>query len=109
MVLKILPIFIVYQIAQKFGGSIGWVDEKELSKKIFNQIKGLKINEFTDPIQNGGSFLIIKIDDVKYIKKKINIKKELNKKINFETERQLQQFSKIYYNMIKINTNIDEL
>ena len=101
----------IYSISDssKFGGSIGWVDEKELSKKIFRQIKGLKIDEYTDPIQNGSSFLIIKIDDVKFEKKKINIKNELNKRINFETERQLQQYYKIYYNMVKINTNIDEL
>ena len=41
-------------------------------------------------------------------KKKINTKEQLDKKIKFETERQLQQFSKIYYNKVKINININE-
>ena len=53
------------------------------------------------------SFLILKIDDLKYEEKKIDSKEQLNKKIKFETERQLQQFSKIYYNKVKINTNIN--
>ena len=34
---------------------------------------------------------------------------ELSKRIQYEKTRQLDQFSKIYYNKIKINTNIDEL
>ena len=29
--------------------------------------------------------------------------------VTFETNRQLEQFSKIYYKRIKINSNIDEL
>ena len=41
--------------------------------------------------------------------KKIDSKEQLNKKIKFETDRQLQQFSKIYYNKVKINTNINAL
>ena len=42
-------------------------------------------------------------------KKTIDENQELNKKIQFETSRQLDQFSKIYYNKIKINTSINEL
>ena len=33
----------------------------------------------------------------------------MDKKIQIETDRQLQQYSTIHYNKIKINTNIDEL
>ena len=99
----------IYSISDssKFGGEIGWIAEKELSKKIFNEINDLEINQYTKPILTGSSFLILKIDDLKYEEKKIDSKEQLNKKIKFETERQLQQFSKIYYNKVKINTNIN--
>ena len=39
----------------------------------------------------------------------VDEKKELEKMILFEQNRQLEQFSKIYYNKIRINTNISEL
>ena len=101
----------IYSISDssKFGGEIGWIAEKELSKKIFNEINNLEINQYTKPILTGSSFLILKIDDLKYEEKKIDLKEQQNKKIKFETDRQLQQFSKIYYNKVKINTNINEL
>ena len=100
----------IYSISDssKLGGEIGWIAETQMSKKIYNSISKLKIGEYTKPILAGSSFLILKIEDLKYEKKKIDKKQELNKKIKFETDRQLQQFSKIYYNKVKINTSIDE-
>ena len=101
----------IYSVSDsaKFGGSIGWVEEDKLSNKISKKITKLNIGEHTLPIQVGSSFLILKIEEIKYEKKLINKKEELNRKINSETSRQLDQFSKIYYNKIKINTNINEL
>jgi len=101
----------IYSISDssKFGGEIGWVAEKDLSKKIFNLTKNLKIGEHTNPINAGSSFLILMINDIKYNKKVTDINQEMNKKIQIETDRQLQQYSTIHYNKIKINTNIDEL
>ena len=101
----------IYSISDssKFGGEIGWVAEKDLSKKIFNLTKNLKIGEHTNPINTGSSFLILMINDIKYNKKVTDINQEMNKKIQIETDRQLQQYSTIHYNKIKINTNIDEL
>jgi len=101
----------IYSISNssKFGGEIGWIEEKQLSKKIFIKINNLKIGEYSNPINAGGSFLILKINDIKYEKKITNIKQEIEKKIQFETNRQLEQFSKIYYNKVKINTHINEL
>jgi len=101
----------IYSISDssKFGGDIGWVAEKDLSKKIFDLTKNLKIGEYTNPINTGSSFLILKINDIKYNKKVTNINQEMDKKIQIETDRQLQQYSTIHYNKIKINTNIDEL
>ena len=101
----------IYSISDssKFGGEIGWIAEKKLSKKIFNKLINLNIGEYTNPISTGTSFIILKINEIKYEKKIVNIKQEVDKKIEFETERQLKQYSKIYYNKVKINTNINEL
>lgn len=101
----------IYSISDssKFGGEIGWIAEKQLSKKIFSKINILKIGEHTNPINAGSSFLILKINNIKYEKKITNINQEVEKKIQFETDRQLSQYSKIYYNKVKINTNINEL
>ena len=93
----------------KFGGDIGWVDEDNLSNKIVNIIKKLKIGEFSKKIHIGNSYLILKVDNIKKEKKKIDKKKEFSKMVLFEQNKQLEKFSKIYYNKIKINTSISEL
>ena len=101
----------IYSISDsaKFGGDIGWIEERKLSQKFLKSIKNLKIGEYTIPIQVGSSFLILKIDNIKIEKKLIDDEQELKKKIQFETSRKLEQFSKNYYNMIKINTIVNEL
>ena len=101
----------IYSISDssKFGGNIGWVEEKNLSDKLSKELKKLKIGEHTRPLLIGSNYLILKIEDMKNEKIQIDEKKELEKMIRFETERQLQQFSKIYFNKVKINTDISEL
>jgi peptidyl-prolyl cis-trans isomerase SurA len=93
----------------KFGGSIGWVGEFNLSKLIVEKIKNLKIGEVTKPILLGTNYLIVKLEDKKIELVKVNAKQNLEKLIKAERERQLNQFSNIYYNKIKINTQINEL
>ena len=93
----------------KFGGKIGWVEEKKLSKKIIEELQTLEAGQYTNPIQTGGLFLILKIEEIKYEKATINKEEELNKMVQFETSKQLDQFSKIFYKKIKINNIIDEL
>ena len=101
----------IYSISDssKFGGKIGWVDEKKLSKKIIQELQSLEAGQYTKPIQTGSSFLILKIEEIKYEKAMVNEDEELNKMIQFETSKQLNQFSKIFYKKIKINSLIDEL
>ena len=100
----------IYSIADssKFGGNIGWVEEKKLNKKILKELAKLEIGKVSQPIQFGRSFIILKVEEMKYQKKNTDEKLELKKKIQFETNRQLGQFSKTYYNKIKINTIINE-
>jgi len=100
----------IYSVSNtaKFGGEIGWVEEGRLSKKIKQELNKLYINENTLPFQTGGSFMILKIDNIKYEEKIVNEKIQLEKNIQFETDKQLDRFSKIYYNRLKINTAINE-
>ena len=92
-----------------FGGKIGWVEENSLSKKIIDEIKKIKIGEYTSVIQFGNNFLILKVEDKKTKKININNDQLLTKMIEFEKNKQLNQFSNIYFNKIKKNININEI
>lgn len=98
----------IYSISDtsKFGGKIGWVDEQNLNSKILLEVKMLEIGLYTKPIQVGSNFLILKLDDKKQVSKNIDEEKALKQLINFENSRQLSQFSKTYYNKIKLNAKI---
>ena len=100
----------IYSISQssKFGGDLGWVSENSLSKKISKKLSKLKKGEITDPINIGNTFLIVKIDEIKINKIKIDKEKELEKLIQAETNKQLNIFSRIYFDKSKINYSISE-
>jgi len=90
------------------GGKIGWVDSNSFSSTLSNSIKNLKIGEYTKPVKIGSRFIILKINDVKNEKKIIDNDKELKNLIKIEENRQLNNFSKIYYDKLRINTKINE-
>ena len=101
----------IYSVSDssKFGGQLGWVNSQNLSKKILEEISKINLNEITIPINITNGFLILKLEDVKEEKIKVNLKDELNKAIMYETDKQLNIFSKIYFDTIKIDTNLNEL
>ena len=90
------------------GGKIGWVEEENLSKKIIKELKKINKGEFTNVIQFGNNLLILKIEDKKTNKVKIDEDLTLKKMIQFEKNKQLNQFSNIYFNKIKVNYVINE-
>jgi peptidyl-prolyl cis-trans isomerase SurA len=94
--------------SNKFGGSLGWVNERNLDNRLINILKKIKTGNYSKPIQIQGGILILKIDDIKNEQIPVNEKTELKKMIQFEKNKQLERFSKIYYNKVKINTDIDE-
>jgi len=93
----------------KIGGTLGWLNENSLSPKIKDIISKLELKEYSEPIILPGGFLILHISDIKIIKEKFDIKKELDIAVNTESNRQLNQFSNIYFNKIKKETSIDEI
>ena len=90
------------------GGKIGWIDSNSLSPSLISSIKNLKIGEYTKPVKIGSRFIILKINDVKNEKKIIDKEKELKNLIKIEENRQLNNFSKIYFDKLQINTKINE-
>ena len=102
---------LVYSISEtaKNGGEIGWVKESSINSKVLDNILKLKINEYSQPIVVPGGFLIIKIKEIKTIKRDINLQKELETIIRAKTNNQLNQYSNIFLNKIKKEVVINEL
>ncbi len=100
----------IYSVSNtaKLGGYIGWIDQNKLSERILNKLKKTKVGDVTEPINLTNGFLILKINEVR--EKKISIDKEklLQNLIDFEKERQLNQFSLSYFNKVKLNMEINE-
>ncbi len=92
----------------KNGGLIGWVNELQLAKIIKKEIKQLKINQISKPINIKNGYILIKLNDKKEFKQKIDLEEEVKKLINEETNRQLNSFSIIFFKRLKMNTNINE-
>ena len=64
--------------------------------------------QHTNVIQVGNGFLILKIEDKKIKKTKIDKKLALKNMIAFERNKQFNQFSQIHFNKVKINFTINE-
>ena len=94
--------------SSKVGGKIGWVKKNNLSSEINRELENLKINSYSSPIKIDNNYLILKINDIKEITVKIDKQKELDKMIMIETSKQLDKFSNIFYNKIKLNSVISE-
>ena len=94
--------------SSKTGGKIGWIKKNNLSLEINRELDNLKINSFSKPIKIANNYLILKINDIREVAVKIDKQKELNKMIASETSKQLDKFSNIFYNKIKLNSTISE-
>ena len=94
--------------SSKVGGKIGWVKKNNLSSEINNELENLKVNSYSDPIKIDNNYLILMINDIKEITVKVDKQKELDKMVMIETSKQLDKFSNIFYNKIKLNSVISE-
>ena len=87
----------------KIGGDIGWINENSLNDNIKNNIKNLKNGQITKPIILSNGILILKLENTRTSESTMDVKNELKTAIIYERNRQLNQYSKIYYNKIKKN------
>ena len=93
----------------KEGGKLGWIKFNSLSDNIKREILLINKNEFTKPILIPGGFLILKIEDEKNVNIVENIDSEVENVSKIIANKQLNQFSNIYFNKIKKEFNINEL
>ena len=91
----------------KIGGDIGWINENSLNDNIKKNIINLQIGEITKPIILSNGILVLKLINTKNSETTIDIENELKNAINYERNRQLNQYSKIYYNKIKKNLDFN--
>ena len=90
------------------GGKIGQVDQNNISNSIYTKIKDLKSGETSEPIKVKNNFLILKINEINEVEKIFNFEKEVSNLIQIKRNEQLNNFSKIYLDKIKMNTAINE-
>ena len=100
----------IYSVSEssKIGGDIGWINAKSLNSKIKTKISVLNKGEVSQPINIPNGILILKISDTRNIEIKTDYNLELKKAINYEKTRQLDQYSKIYFNKVKKNLEFNE-
>lgn len=90
------------------GGAIGWVKETLLSNKLNLILENMEIGEISKPIEFPNGYLILKINDKRELKQKIDIDKEFKELINYERNKQLNQFSLLLYKKLKQNITVNE-
>tara|TARA_Y100001970_G_scaffold50521_1_gene63938 strand:- start:16745 stop:17668 length:924 start_codon:yes stop_codon:yes gene_type:complete len=93
--------------SSNYGGNIGWIDKRDLSKKIYNGIKNLKTDEHSEPIYLANTIVIIKKVGEKVFEK--DIEKIKNNIIRIEKENKLQMFSKSHYSNLERTVQINFL
>ena len=100
----------IYSISDssKSGGKIGWIDENNLSEIIYKELQSILEGQQTDVIKVGNNYLILKIEKINEKNIKIDKEEEFKKMVKFETNKQLNQFSKIFFDKSKINYSINE-
>ena len=85
--------------SSEYGGNIGWINQKDLSKKIYENIKLLETEGISKPIFFDETIVIIKkLGERKYGKNIENIK---NRVVRQEKEKKLQMFSKSHYSKLE--------
>ena len=68
----------------------------------------MDIGEITKPLKYPNGYLLLKINNKKKMKEVINIDKELDELYSYERNKQLNQFSLLYFKKLKQNTTINE-
>jgi len=90
------------------SGSLGWINKNSLSKNILEELSNVDVGQITKPILISSGILILKLNDKQLVEQDINIEQEINKMIEYEMNKQLNNLSSIQYNKIKNSLLINE-
>ncbi len=101
---------VIHSISEssKLGGQIGWINQNQISKKILLSIEKLEIGEYSKPIMTAGGVILLKINDKKKLKAKIDKKTEMERLISFEQQRILNEYSIIYYKEVENKAYVEK-
>ena len=94
--------------SSSYGGKIGWVKETNLSGIIKVELEKIDIGQHSKVMQIGNNFLILKIEDKRSLNKTIDKKARFEELKKFEVNKQLNLYSNIHFNKIKINYSLNE-
>ena len=102
---------LIFSISEsaKNGGNLGWIKETSINKKIKNEIKNMALGQHSKPLVIPGGFLIIQIEQERYVDVNTDINKEFDLIVKKKINDQLKQYSIIYLNKVKKNIQINEL
>ena len=90
------------------AGKLGWIKETLLSENLVKILSSLKNDSITKPIKYPNGYLVLKINNKREIIQNIDLEKELQEMIKFEQNKQLNQFSLLFYKKLKQNIEINE-
>ena len=90
------------------GGEIGWIKETLLSENLIKILGAMEKNDVSKYMKYPNGYLILKINDKREMEQIIDINKELNEMTTFEKNRQLNQFSLLFFKKLKQNIIINE-
>ena len=101
---------VIYSISEssKLGGEIGWINQNQISEKIFLAIKDLEIGEFSKPIITSGGIIFLKVNNKKKINAQVDKEEEMKRLISFERNRILNEYSMIYYKEIENKAYVEK-
>ena len=91
------------------GGKLGWIKFNSLNDNIKKEISKINKKDVTKPIIIPSGFLILKINDERLVENVKDIDLEVENVSRFIANKQLNQFSNIYFNKIKKKIDINEL
>ncbi len=92
------------------NGSLGWINEKQMSQQILNQIKKLNIGDISNPIRRSDSLTIFKLDDVQQVENNNVDKEKIKEKVITDLKNQkLEFFSRSHFNKLKSSSLIRKL
>ena len=100
----------IYSISNTagMGGNIGWLAETQLSENILEIIQNLNAGEISKVIDVPAGKLILFLKNKRKTKKELSLENQLEKAILMERNKQLNQFSSIYFKKVELNTKINE-
>lgn len=101
---------ILYSISEsaKLGGKIGWINENQISKKIFSEINKIDIGEYSEIINTAGGNIILKLNDKKKEKIEINKDEEIKKFIRFKKNKLFTEYSIIFYKELENKSYVEK-